>query len=89
MGPDFFCQPFFCQVGAHFVKTLIQNSESVWISTESFSAAASLMASLMAVPSMRILVVFLSPPVFIGALVSASMTAQPPGPGFGSALPSV
>ena len=89
MGPVFFFQPFLSQVGAHLVKTLIQNSESVWISTDSFWSMAYLIASLMAVPSMRILVVWSALPVRIGDLVFASMIAQPPGPGLGSALPSV
>ena len=87
MGPDFFFQPFFSQAGAHLVRTLIQNSESVWISTGSL--AANLIAFIIAVPSMRMLVVSLSLPVLMGFLVVASITAQPPGPGLGSALPSV
>ena len=87
IGPDFFFQPFFSQVGAHLSRTLIQNSESVWISTG--SSAANLMAFRMAVPSMRILVVSSSLPDRTGCLVAASITAQPPGPGLGSALPSV
>ena len=87
MGPDFFFQPFFSHVGAHLVRTLIQNSESVWSSTGSLSAY--LIASIRAVASIRMLVVWGSEPVFTGCLVAASTTAQPPGPGLGSALPSV
>ncbi len=99
MGPVFLTQPFLFQAGAHLVRTLTQNSESVWISTDSPALIAYLIASLMAVPSMRILVVFSSLPIATGRHWSSSwslgwfsissMTAQPPGPGLGSALPSV
>ena len=89
MGPDFLTQPFFSQVGAHLVRTLSQNSESVWISQP--SSPAYLIASIRAVPSMRILVVSSSRPMRAGAKSPSlsSITAQPPGPGLGSALPSV
>ena len=87
ISPFFLRQLLAFQVGAHFSRTLIQNSESVWISTGSLSV--SLMASINAVASILILVVFGFEPSLTGFLVFASITAQPPGPGLGSALPSV
>ena len=89
MGPDFLRQPLAAQPSAHLVRTLSQNSESVWISQP--SSPAYLMAAMRAEPSMRILVVFWSLPSATGlpSPFTTSITAKPPSPGFGSALPSV
>ena len=89
MGPDFLVQLFLFQEGAHLVTTLIQNSESVWISHSSSLAYS--MAFIKAMPSMRMLVESFSLPMRTGLRSSpiCSIPAQPPGPGFGSALPSV
>lgn len=90
ISPVVLRQPRACQPVAHLVRTLIQNSESEWISQPSFPAY--LIAAIMALPSMRILVVSLALPSATGLpepSTSCSITAKPPGPGLGFALPSV
>ena len=89
MGPDFLRQPLAAQLSAHLVRTFNQNSESVWISQP--SSPAYFIAAINAEPSMRMLVVSLALPSATGlpSPFMTSITAKPPSPGFGSALPSV
>ena len=90
MGPDFFFQPRRSHPGAHWVMVFTQSRLSVKTRT-SASSGSIVNASMSARSSMRLFVVSGSWPCFSDTIspFSTHTTPQPPGPGLGTALPSV
>ena len=90
IGPVLRFQPRRSQAGAHFVIVFTQSWLSVWTSTAA-SPGSILNASMSARSSIRLLVVSRSWPCAFDTISprSTQTTPQPPGPGLGTALPSV
>ena len=90
MGPVFFFQPWRSHPGAHSVMVFTQRRLSVKTLTAA-SSGSRVNASMRARSSMRLFVVSGSWPCFSDTIspFSTHTTPQPPGPGFGDALPSV